>query len=66
MPIVRGPFVKFKCGSCGRWIERAISARRASQDISDLCDGPKLYCAPCERWPSDRQKADCAAARDAR
>lgn len=60
MSIIRGPFIKFKCGGCGRWIERNISARRAAQELSDLCDGAQLYCAPCEQWPSERQKADRA------
>lgn len=63
MTLILGPFVKFICGSCGRKIERQISARRASQEIEELRDGPKLYCAFCERFPSDQQREDWRAAR---
>lgn len=52
MTLIRGPYVTFCCGECRRWIERSISARKAAQDLSDLCDGPQLYCAVCE--PSTR------------
>jgi hypothetical protein len=42
------PFIKFRCaGPCGRLIERQISQRKVEQQISDLRDGPELYCAEC-------------------
>ncbi len=55
MTIIRGPFVKYQCGNCFRWIERQISAKRAAQELSDLCDDPQLYCAICEASRAERR-----------
>jgi hypothetical protein len=38
-------YVKFRCAECGREIELQIRERKAAQDMSDLRDGPPLYCA---------------------
>lgn len=48
MTWISDPFVKFRCaGPCGRHIERKIGTHKTAQEISDLRDGPALYCAEC-------------------
>jgi hypothetical protein len=47
MTWISNPFVRFKCASCEREIERQILARRADDEINELRDGPPLQCAEC-------------------
>jgi hypothetical protein len=48
MTWISQPFIKYRCEGCGNKIERQIRAKKAEQEISDLRDGPPLYCAQCE------------------
>jgi hypothetical protein len=61
MTAIKGPFAEIKCSGCGRWVQYNLGGtRHAEKRMDEIRELSRWYCAYCERFPSDAQRAERA------
>ena len=44
---VRGPFLKYNCSECGHEITYKVSPKRIEQELEEMKEREKRFCAMC-------------------